>query len=422
MPYQITTPEFSFVRLSDQRLNAVDWRENQIPGSELGIILPVNHEDDVAFQVLVTTDTVAEADDICALPYDQSALIISPGAALPANPTFTQIQDALATPGANAGNFEELNASRFRISDTEIIYFFPKIASPSSLNCDQCFQIIFTLSAVSNFGPNAASNPFIYRCTDTDFTSVLDYYSERDEAGFAYCLGPEMKNRVRLPVYLTRPTYPDDEEIHRNSAGLVRIRKSQVRKLYEFVTDQFPNWAVESLRAVFMHDFVFIEANSAVPQVMNYEGQIVKEGSFEPIYVDYKNFPLATVNLKVNAVDYNLQKNNCGLCGDYSSAITTTDYFLSPVGPSATYIIDLGPLFDAGCCAPVSFVIDHYQTNYIANIFLNISGGVAGTFRDLHISTKPTLTFDPAQRPPFARVRVTCGGVSKFININSPLA
>ena len=414
MPYTISSPPFSFVRFTDAHLTTADWSVNQIPGTELGFFLPVNRRSDVSFQVLITASDKNAADALCNANFANGGLILSKGANLTSPLTFAQVQTLLGTPGTIYGNNVALSAQRLRISDTEILLYFPQLPDLSSLACEQCFQLIFVLSSVTDQGLSPVSNGFVYRCDDTDFTSVLNYYSNYDEAGFLYC-NSSVKNRVRLPLYLTRPTYPDEEETLRESTNSVRIRKSTVRKLYEVVTDLVPDWIMEGIRAIFIHDEVVIGDAPELPQTMPYKGEIVKEGAFEPRYVDYKNFPLATLSLRVNAVDYHLQKNNCGVCPAPIAVINVTNHSVGNLTASTPYIVDLLPLASANCFTPLYYVVERYQLNYIESISITQGSGAATlTFR-----TRPILTPDGAWPPPLITIRVSAGGATKTFNITS---
>lgn len=413
MAYRVVTPQFSFVRFSDQHLEDADWMENQIPGAELGIVLPVSHVNDFAYQFIVETDTEAEADDICNSdggPAGNPVIMGVPGASL--GPTLTQTEfNTLASSYTYESVIMEMGGGRYRLDNTHVLFYVPRI-SLVDVPCGSCFQMVFAPNNNFDYG-FYVSNIFSYQCDNTDYTSVIDYYSDLDEAGFYYCISSDIKNRARLPLYLTRPTYPDEEEEYRLSNNRYKKRKVDVKESYEVVTDNLPVWVIRCFRAVFLHDYIFIEDEPTMPQPMLYKGEIAKDGAFEPQYVTYKNYPLANVKVKVLAVDFVLQKNNCGECADYSDLVTTSDLDINPLLSSHTYHVDLFALTSAECCDPVTYSITSYNTAYLASApVINVTPGISA---DLVFTTKPSFTAGHVAS--LVLVSASCGGAHP-INIS----
>lgn len=413
MAYRIISPEFSFVRFSDQHLDDLNWMDEQLPGAELGIILPVNTASDLAFQFIIEADTSAEIDDICNStggPGGTAMLTAYPGGGL--GETITEAEwDSIVSTYTPAEVIADLGGGRIRLSDTQVFFYIPAINIPAGIECGDCFQLIFAPNNLFDYG-FYVSNIFNYQCDNTDYTSVIEYYSELDEADFLYCVSPVVKNRVRLPIYLTRPTFGEDEEVYKVSSGRYRRPKVDVRKVYEVITDNFPAWIIENLRAVFIHDYVFIEDDPALPQTMPYRGEIAKEGAFEPQYTDYQNYPLARVAFKVVAVDFQLKKNNCGECADYSGMITTDDHTMD-IDPGTPYTVDLFALTDSPCCDPVTWTLETWNPDYLAATpVVNYGGGI---FANITFTTKASYTVTIAEI--LATVRVSCGSSVQFIQI-----
>lgn len=414
MAYRIITPEFSFVRFSDQHLDDANWMDEQIPGAELGIILPVNRAQDYAFQFIVETDTEAEADNICAStggPAGTPSIVMYPGGALPETITLAE-WNAIVSSYISEDVISEMGGGRIRISDTQVFFYIPRMGFLEDLECGECFQMIFAPNNIFDYG-FFVSNIFNYQCDNTDFTSVIDYYSEKDEADFLYCVSASVKNRARLPIYLTRPTYPEEEESYRMSNGRYKVRKAQVRKLYEVVTDNFPVWIIECLRAVFIHDSIVIEDDLALAQTMPYKGGIVKEGAFEPQYTEYLNYPLARVAFKVIAIEYGLTKNNCGECPEYDLSMSTSDISLGVLIAGHGYTEDLVPHADAGCCSPVTFGLVSWNSAYLAAA--PTISQTPGLFASISFVTKVTMT--PAVGVILATVSASCSTATGTIQI-----
>lgn len=413
MAYRIISPEHSFVRFSDQHLDDPDWMEAQLPGSTLGFALPVCAIDDLAFQFIVETDTEGEADALCSTPLEELFLMRTHGASL--GPTLTYAAFLALQASTGTGEYgDDLNVERYRLSETQVLYYFPLIPLFLAGDLDhdvvpgECFQLAVTISDQGDIA-TGISNVFRYQEQDSDFTTVLDYSSEQDEAGFVYCVSPSLKSRVRLPLYLTRPLYPEEQTEYRTSSGAHLITKATVRKTYEVVTDMMPEWAIEALRAIWLHDDVFTDESFYLPQHLPYKGEVVKDGAYEPQYSDYKNHPFGTAKFKVAVSPYLLRKDNCGECVDYSTLLTTVDIDAGEIAPDSTVGEDISLYITATCCAPLSAVVDHYQTSRIDTI------GIVGLMLTYHTRAVP-LTESPG---PFIRIKVLCGGIIKYIVITA---
>lgn len=408
MAITIITSPYAFVRFSDQHLDDADWYESRLPGHSIGYTLPVAAYDDLAFQFIAETDTALEADGLCATVFDDLSIAVVPGSSL--GPTLTPAAFNSLPAGAYATG-TQLGVERYRLNDTHVLYYVPRIPQfegGSLVACGECFQVAVNLHILDDTIGAAVSNVFRYRC-DTDYTTVFEYASAQDESELIYCVSPSIKTRVRLPVYLTRPTLPEDETEHRSSDGSTRIIKSIVREVFEVVTDQMPVWAAKSMRAMWLHDDVETDTSLiAAAQTITYKGEVVKEGPFELQHVEYLNYPMATVKFKVSASPFMLKKNNCGECVDYSDLLGVEDITILPYSPDTTYIYDLSTVTDADCCSPLSFAIDYYQTSYIDTI------SIVGATLTLHTRS----SYLPATPPPFVRVKVSCGGIIKYINID----
>jgi len=368
MAIRIISPQYSFVRFSDQHLDAPHWLDTQAPGAELPFILPVAHVSDYAFQWIAETDTVQEADDICNSmggPGGGPFLMIVPGVGL-TDPITKAIWDANAAIHVSEDVILNLGGGRWRLSPTQVLFYTPMLPDISGVPCGSCFQILFANNNIFDYG-YAVSNWFNNICTDTDYTTVVEYYSDIDEVDFNYCADPGIKNRARLPIYMTRPLFPEEEDTYRLSSGKYKVNKSVVRKSYEVVTDQMAYWTVESLRAVFIHEFVFFETNTQVPQTILYEGEVTKDGAFVPNYVDYKNFPLATVEFRVNATDFQMNKNNCGVCPPPAYGLNAVDNHIaeSTYTVNSIFQYDLINWIQTDCCSNPTFEITFVDPIYV---------------------------------------------------------
>lgn len=162
MAYRIISPANSFVQLNNG---------NDIAGNcnyrDQTFCLPVYLEDDIAFQFVIESDTVEEADALCDLTNALISVGIASNCAGPLIMTFTEKPD------------------RFRLSDFQVLFNWshglPGIFE--SVNVGDCFVI-----RIEGEGDifSACSN-CLQRIASDCHTSVIEYSNDDNFAGFNYC-------------------------------------------------------------------------------------------------------------------------------------------------------------------------------------------------------------------------------------------
>lgn len=407
MAIRITSPEHSFVRFSDQNLmndDAISWDEYRWPGAQLGFAIPFSLNTDLAFQFIIEGDTEAEIDAICLIDLSKYKFKISYGTFLGPTLLVAQYLSISGTEFSFAPYIE-----MYRLNGTQVLLYVSSLANltPVGVNIPEgaCFQIAIAVQ----HGPifidlyTAVSNVFKYIGANTQYTTVIEYDSEVDEASFYYEPAPTIENRVRLPLYLTRPTLPEEESLHRLSNGTTTVTKAVIRKQFEVVVDAMPIWTLEALRAIWIHD------RAEIVESLVYEGEVVKEGAFEIDYVEYLNHPFGKAKFKVSASPYLLRKNNCGEANDYSGLLLMADFDLGAIIWSHTYTLDLASGITAACCAPLSYSLVYYQSNKIQSISL-VGSVVTITTRGSALAV--------GMPDPFVRVKVSCGGIDAYTSIS----
>ena len=117
--------------------------------------------------------------------------------------------------------------------------------------CGDCF----TLVILQNNAVVAESNNLYYLC-DTKYTSVVQY--ELYESGFEWeC--PVGINRVRLPLYLSAPQFPQENEDYKMKSGLRRKMFAEIEKSYSLNTDYLPEDLHQKLLIALSNDEVYID-------------------------------------------------------------------------------------------------------------------------------------------------------------------
>lgn len=162
MAYSIISPRFSFVQFSES---------GEISGCGVdpySKCLPVYDDRDVAFQFVVQTETVEEANDLCDLGNETVVLGIVENCA---GDFLINFKDAGYKP------------QRYRIGDYQVLYNWahgvPGFATVISRG--DCFRIKVEIG-----DQEFCSNCFV-RIPDDCYTAVVEYGNEENAFGFNYC-------------------------------------------------------------------------------------------------------------------------------------------------------------------------------------------------------------------------------------------
>lgn len=256
--------------------------------------LPVAMQDDIKFQVAVS----GSPEEMTAIKNSDQFL-------------YAVNEDAVINTDADLTNNLLLDFilpfSKTQISDTKIVLCWSEsLDNILSLADDTCFR--FAMKVNGQF--------FISNCfkkdSDIRYTSTLDFSADSDAFGFNYCAG--YGNKVRLPIFITKPQVSDSEVVYARSDGSRKILSSISSKSYEGKTDNLPFDLHEKIKVSLSHDFVFIES-------YHYTGEIRKDGGYEIDWPDFMDERLATASFTVFATPYNVRNNNCGECVEYISCV-----------------------------------------------------------------------------------------------------
>jgi hypothetical protein len=287
-------PEFSFIQF----------------GNNSNDVLPIIDIDDIAFQVTAQCDTADQATTLAAseaslylVKYDA---VITDGASLAAN----KLIDFAANPPYDPALRPELH----RLDNTKVLVFWPHglPAYADTIDLDQCFRLCLVLHDPETDADKYYTSNLFKRIDDTQFSSQLGYSCDEDAYGFSYC-NFDIYNRVRLPFYLRKPQFQDEETVYYKSNGARKLIKSTTRKLYEAFTELLTEQWHEKLKLALSHDNVDIKSEK-------YTGGISKDGSYEIDWPEFMNFLSASAKFKVIVTPYNQRNSNCADCQPYSPA------------------------------------------------------------------------------------------------------
>lgn len=198
---------------------------------------------------------------------------------------------------------------------------FPATKMTSLLQVNDCFRYAI---ADANGNILAISNKF-RRVADTCFSTLLSYWNDEDDFGFAYPTS-NFNNTVRLPFTFHKPIYPVIEQIYRKSNGGIFRASSRINKEFEGYTDVLTDYYHQRLIVALKHDHVQF-TNSDVGLIAQ---ELFVEGDYKPEWPDDNTIVVAPAKFKIsvpisniNSNCYNDQAIPC--CPPYLVSVTSTD-------------------------------------------------------------------------------------------------
>lgn len=183
------------------------------------------------------------------------------------------------------------------------------------------------------------------------------------------------KNRIRLPIYVTRPQFPVESNVFRLANGTRKTLSSVIRKTFEGETENLPREIHERLVIALKHDDVTIEGKY-------YLGGISMESDYDIDWNKFLDYPLAKAAFKVDVTPFNYSNDNCKTCEELSQVVCVDDN-IGTVNEGDT--VTVHPLQnDNICCSPVVISLVTYNSDYLASCI------ISGT--DIIIEAKPSLS------------------------------
>lgn len=170
------------------------------------------------------------------------------------------------------------------------------------------------------------------------------------------------KNRVRLPIKLHKPQFPEETSEYRKANGVNKVLSVVIRKVYEGLTDELPEKLHERLKIALRHDSVIIEGDK-------YLGEITQEGDYTIDWVDFLDRPIAMAKFKANVTPFNASNNNCGTCEEYTQVICEDDN-IGTIGENDSYDIEI-LANDSVCCFPIEITIVTFNATYVDSAVVN---------------------------------------------------
>lgn len=250
MALSVYSPEYSFLTFNTKpEWNCVE---------DVNEALPLQSFSDLNFQYFWDNDTFDPElyyQRLFIIPCDCETLKFEPptDGTQQAEFRFTGNQTAIS------GDYDNLTVlTGFAGNDIDSYY-----------NFGDCFQfclvqVLYNISDNTIHEQNviSCSNTFVYTSSDC-YTSLVTYRNNEDSMSFDYETFDTFKNKVRLPLYLTRPQLPSDKEDYRKSDLTYQNLSEVVRKEFILKTDYLSDYTHEKIKIALASDDLIIENENA---------------------------------------------------------------------------------------------------------------------------------------------------------------
>jgi hypothetical protein len=203
-------------------------------------------------------------------------------------------------------------------------------------------------------------------------------------------------NRVRLPIQLHSPQFPEERKIFRKANGQAITLSVVVRKTYELETDYMPETWHQRLKIALAHDVITIEGEK-------YLGDISQDSDYA---IDWPegvlHYPAAKANVKVQATPFDATNSNCQTCEQVSQLSLENDEATGIYGAlqeDHDYTVDTADN-DSICCAPAVFSIVSYNSDYLDSCTIDPDTGIVSMHTGIGLTSVNGILL--------ATYRVTC--------------
>lgn len=198
-------------------------------------------------------------------------------------------------------------------------------------------------------------------------------------------------NRVRLPLTISKPQFPDESNIFQLADGSRKVQSIVISKTYEGSTDYLPEWVHQRLKIAICHDILNIEGD-------RYVGGAVKEGEYEIEWSDFKDYPYAQAKFKIAVTPFNATNSNCQSCDELTQLELEDDYLEETLEQSSNYEINVFENDHIGCSPIVATIVNTHAV-FVDSATISPTGTVT-------INTKPL--FFQRNTVKLLTYRVTC--------------
>ncbi len=148
------------------------------------------------------------------------------------------------------------------------------------------------------------SNRFRVLISDK-YTSNLEY--SNNENAFEFFYDGIATNKVRLPFFCNRPTWPSKKSVYQFSNGRRKLLSASLDEQYELQTDFFSKEMHRYFAVVMMHDNVTIDCSHMIET----PAQVIDKGDYQPSWNDDATVIKAQGKTVVTVASFGYSNSNC---------------------------------------------------------------------------------------------------------------
>lgn len=200
-----------------------------------------------------------------------------------------------------------------------------------------------------------------------------------------------MLNRIRLPLYLSKPQFPIEKRDYSKSDGTRVTLSAKVGKTYALMTDYMPEKWHERLHTALLHDTVNIEGEK-------YAGGVKLEKMDEIDWQNFLDYPIAPVNGVVSVDPFFAVNSNCQTCDELTQVVAEDDD-AGDVEEAETYEVDVTDNDDI-FCVPATFEVISFNADYLEDVSIDENGLLTFTVKEDVVAINGLAGI---------KYRVTCG-------------
>lgn len=201
------------------------------------------------------------------------------------------------------------------------------------------------------------------------------------------------KNRIRLPIQLHSPQFPEERDVFRKANGQSKTLSIVVRKTYELETDWILEKLHQQLKIALAHDDVVLEGEK-------YVGNISQDGDYQIDWQDTPlRYPTAKAGVRVQVTPFDATNSNCQTCEEVTQVVAEDDN-IGTIEEEQVISVPTIADNDRICCYPAVFSLVSYNTTYLVTASIDpATGAFAATVKDDLTSANGII---------IATYRVTC--------------
>lgn len=201
------------------------------------------------------------------------------------------------------------------------------------------------------------------------------------------------KNKIRLPVYFSKPQYPDETQVFDLADGTTKILSSITRYVFQAESDYMSDRMHRRLKIALTHDSVFVESD-------NYVGLMrMAPNSYKINWPDFLGYPLGKSEFEAQVTPFQVANDNCQTCEEAIQLGLVDDTLPDPLAEGVPDTINVFTN-DSIYCSPITAIITWFNTDYLTNATIDQVTGI--------VTLTPKAEYATASNVKLVTYRVTC--------------